>query len=346
MRRSGILAFIITATLSTAAVAQDFPTFPDHTEEEPSLWLREPNIGYGPFHYVSMSLFPSLRSGFETNFPQSMPSGRFDFRVSESWVKNSSSSDLWQIDYEVLRTNVSFSWAVSDDVRLDLAIESASRTGGTLDAFILGFHQTFRLAVGYRGNFARNENRIEIQPPGGGPPIVVDESDPQPFEQAVILTLRDQVTAGDENFPALAWSLSVRGNLAQGDVQRAGPFDLGASLGLVKEFESIHLYAGGNVAWFGREEFFGLKLKPIQWSATVAVEWHLAAEFSLIAQYVITSGPAERLADFSLPCHEIVAGFKWETWRGVLFELSIVENIVNYYNSPDFGIHAGVTFRW
>jgi len=129
-------------------------------------------------------------------------------------------------------------------------------------------------------------------------------------------------------------------------VSRSGPFDMGASLGLVKEFESIHVYVGGNVAWFGREEFFGLKLKPIQWSTTVAVEWHVTPELSLIVQNLVTSGMAERLSDFSRPCHEIQAGFKWEPSRGVLVEMSITENIVNFSNSPDFGIHGGITFRW
>ena len=86
MRRSSILTFLGTALLGTAAFAQDLPTFPTPPADEPSSWFREPNVGYGPFHYVSMALFPSLRSGFETNFPSSMASGRFDLRVTESRV--------------------------------------------------------------------------------------------------------------------------------------------------------------------------------------------------------------------------------------------------------------------
>lgn len=346
-RSSALLATLLSALLSSAAAAQDVPSGSDQAEsEETGLWFREPNVGYGPLNYVSMSLFPSLRAGFATNFPEAMATGNFDLRVTESWVKNSSSSDLWKIDYEVVRTNIVFSWGLTDDVRLDLSLEGASRTGGTLDAVILGFHQAFGVAVGYRNSFARNENRIEIQPPNGGPRIVVDKSDAQPFESAAVLTLRDTLTYGDEDLPAIAWSVSVRGNLATGDVSRSGPFDLGASLGLAKAFETIHLYAGGNLAWFGREEFFGLKLKTIQWSTTVALEWRVADDLSLIAQYVITSGSAEELKDFSRPCHEVLAGFKWEVGTGILLQFALEENIVNFANSPDFGVHAGITFRW
>jgi hypothetical protein len=347
MRTSSAVAFLLAAASATAAAAQDYPPFPEHPDgEEASLWFRQQNVGYGPFHYSSMSLFPSLRSGFETNFPESMPSGKFDLRVNETWVQFTSASEFWRIDYEELRTNIAFTWALSDNVRLSLGIESALRTGGALDAFILNFHQAFGLALGQRDHFARNENRIEIQPPGGGPPIVVDENDPQPYEQAAIVTLQHTVSYGDASWPAFCWSLSLRGDLAPGDVRRSGPFDLGASLGLVKEIETVHLYGGGNLAWFGREEFFGLKLRTLVWSTTVAIEWNILDEFSVICQYVLTSGGAERLKDFSLPDHEIVAGFKWEPWRGVLIDVSIVENIINPYNSPDFGLHGGITFRW
>jgi len=354
MKRTGALGLGVAIVLALPAglAAQDqapYPPFPpEHPENEtvPGLWFQRPNVGYGPLHYVSLAPMPSLRTGFETQFPESMPAGKFDLRVTESWVKNLALSDQFQLDFEVLRSNINFTWALSDDVRLDLAIESASRTGGTLDAFILGFHQAFGLAIGDRDHFARNDNRIVIQPPGGGPPIIVDENDPQPYEQAALVTLRHNLTYGDEYFPAVAWSMTIRGNVAPGDVHRSGPLDLGASIGLVKEIETVHIYVGANLAWFGSEDFFGLKLRPIQWSTTVAFEWHLVTEFSIIAQYLVTSGSGVGVPDFRLPSHEIVAGFKWEPWQGVLIEISIVENIINPYNSPDFGVHGGVTFRW
>jgi len=351
MRRTGALGLGLALALALPAAlhAQDFQPFPpEHPddEESPGLWFLQPNVGYGPFRYVSLAPIPSLRTGFETHFPESMPTGMFDLRVTESWVQNLAVKDRFQLDFEVLRSNIDFTWALSNNVQLDVGIESASRIGGSLDAFILAFHQVFGLAIGPRDQFARNENRIVIQPPGGGPPVVVDENDPQPYEQAALLTFRHNLTYGDALFPAVSWSLSLRGNLASGDVHRSGPLDLGASLGLVKEIETVHIYVGGNLAWFGSEEFFGLKLRPLQWSTTVCFEWHLVTEFSIIAQYMVTSGSAVGLEDLSLPSHEVVAGFKWEPWRGVLIELSIVENIINPYNSPDFGVHGGVTFRW
>ena len=169
MRRTSALAFALAALLTRAAQAQDFPPFPPESpkpsdeDDQTALWFRDPNTGYGPFHYVSLSLFPSLRSGFETHFPDSLASGGFELRVNESWVKNFSSTDRWLVDFELLRSNIGFSWGLSESLRLDLAIESAGRTGGTLDAFILGFHQSFGLAVG------RLPARTPRQAPRSGP---------------------------------------------------------------------------------------------------------------------------------------------------------------------------------
>jgi hypothetical protein len=350
MRRTPLIGLILAGVLSSAASAQDLPPFPpeheDPAEGEPGFWFQEPNVGYGPFHYVSLALFPSLRSGFEIRFPSALPSGKFELRVTESWVKNLSVSDPWQMDFELLRTGVAFSWGLSDTLRLDLDIDSGERTGGALDAFILGFHHLLGLGLGSRTQFARNDNRIEIQPPDGGPRIVVDRNDPQPYEQSALLTLKHTLTYGDEDLPAVSWSLSLRGEVSPGDLKGGSPVDLGFSVALAKDFDGIHFYLGGSFQWFGRENFFGLKLRTTQESGLAGIEWHLAPTFSLIGQWMITSGAVDRLEDLSRPVHEITAGFKWELRTGILIELAIVENVINFQNSPDFGVHAGVTIRW
>mgnify|MGYP003693933311 CR=1 FL=1 len=98
-------------------------------------------------------------------------------------MKNSSSSDLWQIDYEVLRSNPSRSPGRRRTTCGWITIESgvADRRGRSDADSSWGFHQTLGVAVGYRGTtLARNENRIEIQPPGGGPGSWSTSRIPQP----------------------------------------------------------------------------------------------------------------------------------------------------------------------
>lgn len=332
--------------LAAAASAQDLPVFDRDDDRVGGLGFRTPNIGYGVFHYSSLAPLPSLRSGFVTRFPSSLPENAFELRVSETWVRNFTVTDATEMDFDLARSNIAFSWGVSETLRLDLEIESGQRTGSRLDGFILGFHQLFGLSFGGRDHFARNDNRIEIQPPDGSPRIVVDRSDPQPYEQAALLTLQHTATFGDEDWPAASWSVSLRKNLDSGDLRGGGPLDLSASAGLVKEVESLHFYLGANVQWFGRESFFGLKLRTLQWSATIGIEWALLEDFSLIAQWVETSGAVDGLAELSRPSHEVVAGFKWQAFTRVLIDFALIENVINFDNGPDFGVHLGLTFRW
>jgi hypothetical protein len=211
---------------------------------------------------------------------------------------------------------------------------------------ILGFHDAFGIAVGARNQFSRNENRIEIQPPDGGPRLVVDETNPQPYEQGLLATFQHILTYGDDAFPAVSWSLTLRRHLDEGDIEPQGPVDIGASVGFAKRAGPFHLYAGGTFAWFGRESYFGLKLRTTQWSALAALELNVISDFSVIGQLLVTSGGIDGLKHLSDPCYEVTAGFKWEFLKGMILDFAIVENVINFENSPDFGIHGGLTFRW
>lgn len=346
MYGSWAVGILLALAVPAAARAQEFPGFDPDDERAGALDDRPPNLGYGPFSYGSLAPIPSLRSGFTTRFPSSLPEGGFEVRVAESWVRTFSVTNRVEMDFDIARTNIAFSWGLSEEFRLDLEIEGAERTGSRLDAFILGFHHVFGIPPGGRDQFARNGNHLSIQPPEGGPRIVVDENDPQPYEQAAVLTLHHTFTFGDEDWPAVSWSASLRGNLHQGDLSGGSPVDLSASVGLVKEFETLHVFLGGNVQWFGREDFFGLKLRTLAWSATAGVEWNLLEDFSLVAQYMATSGGVDDLGALSRPSHEVVAGFKWRVFARVLIEFGVIENVINFDNGPDFGVQVGVTFRW
>jgi nucleoside-diphosphate-sugar epimerase len=55
---------------------------------------------------------------------------------------------------------------------------------------------------------------------------------------------------------------------------------------------------------------------------------------------------AKDLGDFSQNSNEITLGWKWELADRTVFEFGLIENILNFNNSPDFGVHAGLTFRF
>ena len=52
------------------------------------------------------------------------------------------------------------------------------------------------------------------------------------------------------------------------------------------------------------------------------------------------------MGSFSTNSHEITLGWKWEFVNNVVLEFGLIENLINFENSPDFGIHAGLTWRF
>jgi len=49
---------------------------------------------------------------------------------------------------------------------------------------------------------------------------------------------------------------------------------------------------------------------------------------------------------FSDPSNEIVFGWKWEVRQAGVLEIGLIENILEFGNSPDFGVHAAWTQRF
>lgn len=350
-RRRGVAWLLPALLLSAAALpaaAQD--------EEEPeprpnpidaeSTWWRKANVGYGPFRETSLSPFSTTRMNLTPRFPSSLPERTFEARLEAGWGKNITVTDLWDIDFEVVASTAAFTWSLSDEMRVELEIGSGTRTGGGLDALIIGFHNAFGIPLGDRGRHPQDDFVFEVNAPGAGPPVSLDRDDPQPFTEAMMLTLQHVVTYGDEAAPAVSWSLTLRAKLADGDLDEASPVDLLASVAVSKEISILHVYAGVTAGWYGRDRFFGLKLETWQWAAQVAAEWNALPGFSLVVQYVITAGAVESLRDFSKPSNEVAGGFKWEVTGGILFEAALIENILNFDNSPDLGFHFGVTMRW
>jgi hypothetical protein len=65
-----------------------------------------------------------------------------------------------------------------------------------------------------------------------------------------------------------------------------------------------------------------------------------------LIQYLLTEGVADDLEDLSSSSNEITLGAKWEVGRGTVLEFGLIENVITLGNSPDFGIHFGITTRF
>jgi hypothetical protein len=278
--------------------------------------------------------------------PSSLPAGVVELHVSEDWARVLSVRDEWLLDYDVLRSNLDLSVGLMDRLRLDFDYETATRTTGYLDTFIIGFHRTFNLSIGNRRQYANHPQRIEIHPRDGSPPVIIDEHDPQPYQQSLLASTQYALVEGDDQLPVISASLSLRRMLAPGDLTLGSPVDVGMSVSMAKSVGPLNTYLGASVAWFGNQDLSGLRLRPLLWSGVFGLEFRWYDWMSVTGQYLVTSGGVDSLGDLSRPSHEITAGFKWDLGGGALLEFAILENVINFFNSPDFGVHLGFGLRF
>ena len=117
-------------------------------------------------------------------------------------------------------------------------------------------------------------------------------------------------------------------------------------MALARRFGPTYLYGTLGYSFFGQDDFRGLELKDTQATFLVAFEWRFRPKQSLLVQYLITEGLVEDFAPFSDNSNEITLGWKMEVTQHGVFELGLIENLIEFDNSPDFGFHVGYTQRF
>jgi thioredoxin-related protein len=307
------------------------------------------NVGYGPLRLGSQSPFQSLRFGIDPRTPSTLAEGQWEAHVTETWtntfVYNPDKALL--LDYEALDSRFSIAYGVLDELELELAFENRSGFGGIMDRFINAFHRTLGLTDAGRHNFDRNQFQIEIPDNKGNPAVSRGSGDQGSFTNALLLTVQHNVTCGTEYLPAIAYALTVRANLDNG-IGLSGrlPLEPQLSLSVSKAIGDFYVYGSVAFGYFGDEHLDGIHLRPTQYSTLGAVEWRFASRMSLSVQYLVSQGVAKDLGSFSDPSHEITLGWKWEIVERTVFEFGLIENLIHFDNSPDFGVHAGLTVRF
>ena len=114
---------------------------------------------------------------------------------------------------------------------------------------------------------------------------------------------------------------------------------------MARRFGRFYLYGTLGYAWFGQDVFRGIPLRDTQATVLLAGEWRFAGKQSLLLQYLWTQA-AGTFGPFATSSNEITVGWKWEVARRGVLEVGLIENIVEFDNSPDFGLHLGYTQRF
>jgi thioredoxin-related protein len=308
------------------------------------------HVGYGPLALPSQSPFQALRLAMRPRTPSTLGKGQFEGRVTSTWVNIWAVDDGpiderdYTLDFEMLQTAVTLAYGILDTLEIEGEFQNRSRFGGSMDNLTQGFHDLFGVDQNGRDTVPKGEFTLQLAPPGQ-PAVAVSRDDRGSFSRSVQASIQHNVTCGNAKLPAFSYSLSTR--LETLDAEDLGSdLDVGVSVAASRRFGRIYLNATLGYAWFGQDNFRGIELNDTQYSWLLAMEWRFRPKHSLLVQHLSTEGLIDGFAPFSDASNEITLGWKWELRRRGMLEVGLVENIIEYDNSPDFGIHLGFSQRF
>jgi hypothetical protein len=305
------------------------------------------NVGYGPLNLTSQSPLQLFRLPIRPDSPSTLAAGKKEILHTLSW------SNLWMIseqrfliDAEIIHLSTEFSYGISNRWQAGVEIPATLMTGGVMDGLAENVHEFLNIGQHERTDFPRNRVRIEL----------LNKKDYSYFTATrKTMTVDDircrvkyKITCDDAGgFLASAVSLSLKLPTGNTRLPLSGHgVDMGLGFSAAKGWNNFNLYGGLGYSYYGKDEFGNVELMPAQGSLWLVGEYRLARRASLIVQYLSNTGATKDFYDFSDTSHEITFGLKYQVSAGRLLEFGILENLINFDNSPDIGFHFGWLSRF
>ena len=325
-----------------ALAADDEPTSPAAAPRAAVERAIE-NVGFGPLRLGTQSPFPALRLSLAPHAPSSLPAGRWELSETLTWSRIWGTNDRYLLSFETLNATHSAAVGLTDRVRFEFGLTQVTRFGGKLDGFVRGFHDTVGLQQGGRDSLPRGSFAFELR---GEETVSLDEQSARNGSEYAFVRVEHRFMDGDDVAPAASLSLAVKTDLGDSEDIVGVDVEFSVSLALAKRLGDFYAYVDVDVSWHGRDRFHGVEMEPLGVSVSAALEWAAGADASVVLQYLWTRGSLVDFGDFSEASNELSLGLKIQVARGAVLELAVTENLVVLDNSPDFGVHAGLTTRF
>ena len=323
-----------------------FPVYGYTQENSYDHFAYSANIGYGPLNLRSQSPLQLFRLTMKPDTPDTLRPGELEMLDSTTWC------NLWMlkkgqfmIDAEIIQITTEINYGLTNCCQIGLEVPVIWRTNGILDGFIEDFHDAFHIGQHHRTDSPRNRLLIEFLNPDDKTYWVVTDKDIG-FND-ITGRLKYQLTDGDDVFPAVALTGMVKfPTTTSREYSVTSGLDAGFSLSLAKGWDRFYLYTNLGEFFFGQDQLGPLELRNKQGSLLLAGEYRLGAKTSLLLQYLANTAAAKDFADFGKSTHEITLGLKHQITSNTLWEFGLLENMINYDNSPDLGFHFGIDSRF
>lgn len=267
---------------------------------------------------------------------------RLEIGDLEGILPNRRQSGIFYLDGEHARWALAARRGLGHGFQVELVLPVIHFGGGQLDATVEGFHDTFSLGQAGRLGVPRDGFLVFTQTDSRQ--TVVDRAPGTALGDAVVGARYRLLEAGTNRSTELALEALVK--LPTGDVRRlasSGSADFGAQLLGARYFRRSCLHFSVGAAYLGRHELFELESQTV-FSGMLAWEIGLGLKTTALIQATIAESPFGELdsEEIGAQSTQLTFGVKRVVGGQVLF-LGLTENLANFNNTADIGLHVGVT---
>ncbi|MFW5782473.1 MAG: DUF3187 family protein [Candidatus Muiribacteriaceae bacterium] len=299
---------------------------------------------WGPINYHISSPLRGLKNEMFFLNPTGIPPGKSQINISHSWINIwNYKKDYFKIDMEVLSSDVMISTGLKNNQVIHVNLPFYYISGGALDSTIEKFHSSIGITNANREVSPHNDIAYWIKDRQGNEFSVsrkylrgLDMGHANiiyqkihglgsPLRKSFAVNIKAPVSPAEKLFES--WRTDVT-------VSYTWTYRTGKNIN--------HLTFG--VTDFGSDTLDNIKLRDLNKSLFYAIEIPLGNNKRKIIQLLINEKLTDDIPKFDRPTYIVNWGYKIKR-RNTIFTFSIIENILQFDNSPDIGFFAGRSFQ-
>ncbi len=302
------------------------------------------NFAAAPLSIPSQSPAQTLRLAPGPSVARDIPAGEWHVQVSSAWSNIWAQERQYLMDYEVADSVLSISYGISRRWALEAAVQNRSYFGGAMDGFIEAFHNLVGVDQDGRDKVPNDQNQVVLRDTDGTVVFGLDDASVLNNTQ-LRLSLSHLLTPGTRLLPALSISATL-GWLLESPFSDDGERpDVSFGMGLSKRLPArIYLHHSVNYTIFGETHLGVCSMRRAGFTVFTGLAWRYGPRCDMVLQHLFSEGLAQQVWDLRDASHEVHLGGVWRLDGGRSFSLAVIENIIAYHNSPDFGVH--LSFGW
>lgn len=284
----------------------------------------------------------AVRFDYANTYASTLPVG--DTLIADDYYRAAPANEYRLfVDSETLRVSVDLDWRIASRVQIGATMPFLKHGGGFLDGAVEGFHRMFNLSNGGREWTPRNDYGVFVVRDRRFWIRSVESADFRPGD--LVLRMKTPLNRdGGEFTLSLAGAVKLpTGNLET--LTGSGGLDIQASLFATwRPEQDMIFHANLAHSRLGKPTLGeGFPLRSIS-TLLLAFEHRTTGRLAALVQTLVNIGPfpSSKLGPLNRTAIEATAGVRYALSESLSLDLGLTENLSQYQNTPDVGLHAGI----